>query len=229
MAGLTESAAAVMRAAARRLEVAASNISNASTAGYKTLRLRSISGSDYEAVRASSTARLEQGKLVQASGPLNVAINGPGFFSVRGDSGVVYTRSGAFRVAADGTVQTPQGLILQQSGGGDLVVEHPSEVAVEPDGTVLQSGQPIGRIAVFQTKEGAGPEPVDGSLFNLTGSPEETATVKLSLGMIEASNVSLGDEMTSVMAAMRSAETGAKLIQVYDDLMGRAATALGGK
>jgi flagellar basal-body rod protein FlgG len=45
--------------------------------------------------------------------------------------------------------------------------------------------------------------------------------------MIEASNVSLGDEMVAMMTALRQAESGARLAQLYDDLMGRAITTLG--
>ena len=47
-------------------------------------------------------------------------------------------------------------------------------------------------------------------------------------GMLEASNVSLGDEMTHTMVAVLQAESAAKLIQLYDELMGRAASVFGG-
>ena len=45
--------------------------------------------------------------------------------------------------------------------------------------------------------------------------------------MVESSNVSLGDEMVSTMAVMRQSEMGARLVQVYDDLLGRAITSFG--
>ena len=45
--------------------------------------------------------------------------------------------------------------------------------------------------------------------------------------MVETSNVTMASEMVGMMAAVREAETGAKLVQVYDDLMGRALTAFG--
>ena len=46
-------------------------------------------------------------------------------------------------------------------------------------------------------------------------------------GMVEASNVSMADEMLALMAALRSAESAQRVVQVYDDLMGRALTAFG--
>lgn len=57
----------------------------------------------------------------------------------------------------------------------------------------------------------------------------DTDAAEVRTGMLEASNVTLGDEMTQTMVAMRQAESGARLIQLYDELMGRAAVTFGGK
>ena len=57
---------------------------------------------------------------------------------------------------------------------------------------------------------------------------EAVAEPMIRQGMVESSNVSMGDEMVTMMAAMRQAEGGARLVQVYDELMGRALTTLGG-
>jgi flagellar basal-body rod protein FlgG len=45
--------------------------------------------------------------------------------------------------------------------------------------------------------------------------------------MVEASNVSVGDEMVTMMASLRQAESGSRLVQTYDDLLGRAITTFG--
>jgi flagellar basal-body rod protein FlgG len=47
--------------------------------------------------------------------------------------------------------------------------------------------------------------------------------------MVEASNVNLAEEMVSMMEVMRQAETGARLVQTYDDLMGKVVQTLGGR
>jgi flagellar basal-body rod protein FlgG len=70
-------------------------------------------------------------------------------------------------------------------------------------------------------------QPLGGSAFTAAGEMEEVAEPGLRQGMVEASNVTLSDEMTAMMATLRHAETGARLVTVYDELLGRAIQTLG--
>lgn len=174
-------------------------------------------------------ADLAQGKMSATKNPLDLAISGTGFFQVRAGNDIVYSRQGQFRLADDGTVVSPQGYVLQQAGGGDLVLDREAVTILE-DGNVLDQDRPVGRIALFAPAEGAEPgavEAMGGSLFTMAGEVVEVAEPSLRQGMVEASNVSMGDEMVTMMAAVRQAEGGARLVQLYDDLMGRAITAFG--
>ena len=231
MSGLVESATAIMRMAERRLDVVAHNIANISTPGYK----RRIGFAGMVAGRPADalpdlTIRndVEQGKLQDTGNPLDLAISGAGYFRLRAGEATLYTRQGQFHRNADGLLVTPQGYALQQAGGGDLVVEN-AVVTIAEDGTVSDGNRPVGRVALERAETEASLAPVGESFFAAGGSAmsdAEGATVRQ--GMVEASNVSLGDEMTQSMAALRQAETGARLIQLYDDLMGRAVTAFAG-
>lgn len=159
--------------------------------------------------------------------PLDLAISGAGFFQLRSGDEIVYSRQGQFRLAADGTVVTPQGYALQQAGGGDLVLEG-AAVRILKDGTVLDQERPVGRIAIFGALAGRAPHPVSGSIFTIPDdAAEEIAAPELRQGMVEASNVTLGDEMVAMMAVLRQAEGGSRLVQLYDDLLGRAITTFG--
>ena len=229
MTGLIESATAIMGGAQRRLEIVSSNVANISTPGFK----RQVSFSDLVAGTSSSDvavrakADLVQGKMSTTGNPLDVAISGPGFFQLRAGEETVYTRHGQFRRAEDGTVVTPQGYRLQQAGGGDLVLDR-GEVEIRADGSVLDGGQPVGRIALFAPGESGTAEALGGSLFAIgADAAQEIERPELRQGMVEASNVSMGDEMVGMMAALRQAESGARLIQLYDELMGRAITTFG--
>jgi flagellar basal-body rod protein FlgG len=159
--------------------------------------------------------------------PLDLAISGAGFFQLRAGNDIVYSRQGQFRLSDDGSVVTPQGHVLQQAGGGDLLLER-AGVTILEDGQVLDGERPVGRIALFApASPDVAVQSLGGSLFGFAGEAVEADASGLRQGMVEASNVSMGDEMVSMMAAVRQAEGGARLVQLYDDLMGRAITAFG--
>lgn len=168
-----------------------------------------------------------QGKLISSGNPFDLAINGDGFFQVRAGEQLLYTRQGQFRRAENGTIVSTQGHVLQQAGGGDLVLED-AAVTILDDGAVLEDGRPVARIGLSVPAEGAALDAVGESHFAAGGAMEEVAEPSIRQGMLESSNVSMGDEMVTTMAAMRQAEGGARLVQVYDELMGRALTTLGG-
>ncbi len=229
MSGLLESAAAILSASEARLESAAHNVANMSTPGYKRRVAFSslVGGAEPAAIAPRARHDFAAGSLTSTGNPLDFAISGPGFFQLRGAEGMVYSRQGQFRLAADGSLVTPQGYVLQQEGGGDLIVNR-AGFTVSEDATVLDQGVPVARIGIFVPSDTAllqalgeahftGPE----SLF------EPVAETMVRQGMSESSNVQVGDEMVTAMAALRQTETGARLVQTYDELLGRALTTFG--
>lgn len=230
MSGLIESAAVILSASERRLEVAAHNVANVSTPGYKRgVGFSRILASAQGAANVPGVVErhdFAQGKLISSGNPLDLAVNGDGFFQVRAGDRLLYTRQGQFRLAENGTVVSPQGHVLQQAGGGDLVLEN-AAVTILDDGAVLEDGRPVARIGLSAPAAGAAMTAVGESHFAAEGMTE-VAEPSIRQGMLESSNVAMGDEMVTMMAAMRQAESGARLVQVYDELMGRALTTLGG-
>lgn len=227
MSGLIDSATAVMRASSQRVDNSAINVANISTPGFKR-RLTSTEQTSFSSALQRVRVDLKAGKVTETGRSLDLAINGDGYFQLRAGDVLVYSRQGSFSLAADGRVVTPQGYVLQQSGGGDLTLDSGS-VKVADDGTVLDdAGQPLGRIALFTPRTAEELSPIDGSIFESRGDAmEEMAAPSLRQGALETSNVSLGDEMVGMMGALRGAETGARLVQVYDDLMGKAIATFG--
>jgi len=216
------------------MEATANNVANMTTPGFKAQRLYSDVSAEVDP-RASETlvkSRLDfdQGRLTKTNNPFDLAVSGAGMFRLRGaDGSMVYTRSGHFQRAEDGRVTTAQGLALQTADGGDLIAPS-ATVQIKPDGTVMDGERPIARLALYRPVSGIAVQPLGGSLFAVPdGLTEEVATPELRQGMVEGSNVNLADEMVSMMDALRQAEGGARLVQTYDDLMGKVIQTLGGK
>lgn len=228
MTGLMEAATAVMRSAETRLDVVARNIANVSSPGFKRQSMFATLAAASDPSRAdlpTLATRIDatQGKLEATRNPLDLAISGDGFFAVRAGDQTRYVRQGQFSLRPDGTVATPQGLALQQAGGGDLMLDR-SDVHIDADGTVLDGDRPLGRIATYTSDS---VRSLDGLLFDLGDDAREVEGASVRQGMLEASNVSTGDEMVAMMGAIREAESGAKLAQTWDDLLGRAITSFG--
>lgn len=208
MTELLETAMAILRLSSSRLAKVSENVGNVSTPGYKRgVAYRTMQAALDADVPAASYRDDTQGKFQATGAPLDVAIDGEGWFDLRDGDRAVASRVGQFQRMDDGRLADMHGRIVQDAGGGDIVLER-DDVRILPDGTILDGQRPVARIAVRSATGGTG-----------------GASVRQF--MVEASNVTLGDEMLAMMTAMREAEGGARLVQVYDELMGRALTTLG--
>lgn len=169
---------------------------------------------------------MTSGLLSETGNPLDLAISGDGFFELRGEGGSLYTRNGQFTRAEDGRLLGIGDLALQAVGGGDLVVPV-TGYKVTADGSVMDGDRTVARIAIASFDAGAATSGQDGLLLVEAGSTRRVDAPLVRQGFLESSNVSLGDEMIALMEAVRRAETGQRLINVYDDLLGRAITTFG--
>lgn len=230
MSGIVESATAILALSEKKLERVSSNISNVNSSGFKK-QISFLETMDHNPigfkVYSSNRPDVSQGKLIQTNNPLDLSISGSAFFLVRSGDKLILTRQGHFQLSESGLVVTPQGYALQQLGGGDLVLDHVA-VKILEDGTVLDRGQPVGRIALLAPSDVSLITSLGGSFFSAPeGLMTEAQDSVVRQGMVESSNVVLGEEMVTMMSAIREAETGARIIQTYDDLMGRAISTIG--
>lgn len=233
---IEEIAGTILARSARSVEIAAQNLANMTTAGYKAKRqaFPAVEVTEIAGVGSPAGGRTSElsvdfsaGKLQKTGNPLDLAISSNGFFSVRSGGTILYTRSGQFKRDGDGHLVMPGGAILQ-SFGGDLAIDD-RDFTVLADGTIQQGGQPVAQIAVvdFDNKSilrSAG----EGFFTASTGSAaREVPAPQMQQGVLETSNVSTADEMTALMMGVRSAETGQRVVQTYDDLMGQALITFG--
>jgi len=227
---LIDIAASIISGATRRVETSAQNIANMTTPGYKARReFPSIAASNAIAepggTIAANYSDFTTGKLSKTGSPFDLALTGPGFFVVRSADSEFYTRDGQFSRGADGRLMTPDGLALQGTNG-DVTVSASAKVLA--DGTVIDGGQPVARLAVADFSDLKSLRSAGGSLFFATdASRRDLPLPTVEQGALETSNVSTADEMITMMASLRSAEMGQHVVQTYDDLMGRVLTTFG--
>lgn len=228
MSGLVDIASGILAQSEGRAEVSAQNLSNTTTYGYKRrVSFSSLMSPMAQSPASSTSIDFTPGKLVDTHNPYDLAIAGDGFFCVRGPDGMLYTRQGQFRREADGRVVTTQGYALQTRDGGDLTVKG-DHFQVMEDGAVLDGGQPAGRLAIVDATDRRVATPTEGGMFSAPASAMVTLdSASVRQGVLEASNVSTGEEMVNIMEALRRAETGQRLVGVYDDLMGRVLNSFG--
>lgn len=232
MGDFVDSAASILAQAQARLELTAHNVSNSGTHGYKrqvsfSETLRNTTYSNHTQNSLSVASDFRDGKLITSSANTDLALIGEGFFAIQAGDQVLYTRNGQFERDAEGRLVTGEGFALQAAGGGDLVTRSP-DFTVTSEGLVLEAGEPVGQIAVVRATS---PEKLARAISGLyaAGESEVTpmTTPSVRQGMLESSNVSMGDEMVVMMEAIRRAETAQRLINIYDDLMGRVISSFG--
>jgi flagellar basal-body rod protein FlgG len=231
MGGVIEIAGAMLSRAFERTETSAQNLSNLTTPGYKASRWMPSFPVEKQGVKAVkgehslSPIDFSAGKLKNTGRPLDLAIEGSGFFAVQTGDGTFYTRNGQFNRDEDGRLETTDGAQLLSDDGQTLSVKT-SSPQILSDGTILDGGEPIGRIGIVDFSDKSQLQPVGGNLFKASGAAD-SENIQLRQGMLEMSNVSSADEMVTIMAALRSAESGQKLVQAYDDVLGRALDVFG--
>ena len=230
MGEMIQLAEVILSSASRRLDVAAENIANITTPAYKA-RIpfdHYISGSEMESVRAGRGEALDwsDGRVVKTGNELDLAISGDGYFVVRSGDALFYTRNGQFQRDADGRIVSSDGMILQ-ANGGDATVK-PGAIALDAGGVIRQDGKDVGQVAVVTFKDRSVLKAAGGGRF---GAPADAAVAasapRVVQGALEQSNTSGATEMLAMMAALRRAETGQHVVQLYDDLMTQAANSFG--
>lgn len=217
------------------LDATANNIANASTAGFHgdrvTFReaLTAARSPDVASVGAGTTRIDSQpGALLPTDNPLDLALEGDGYFAVTTPNGTRYTRAGNFQLDDARNLVTPDGFAVRGEGGAPINI--PAEaitVTVANDGTVSADGAELGRLelARFQTsqmkREGS-------SLLSATGRPQDGDPPVVRSGMLEASNVNVVRGVVDLVKVSRTYESLMRMIQGYHDIESRAARELGG-
>jgi flagellar basal-body rod protein FlgG len=248
------SAASGMTAQQMNVDNIAHNLANANTVGYK-MRRAQFQDLLYQTVvqpgaaagqqtvvptglqvglgtRASSNEIVfSQGQFSQTNNPLDLVIQGRGFFQVRVPSGeLAYTRAGSFHLDRDGNVVTADGDPLEPQ---ITLPPDAQDVNIAKDGTVSYSqpnrtsAQQAGQIQLANFQNPAGLNCLGGNLYSPTdasgdptvGTPGgQEGMGALMQGYVEQSNVSVVEEFIGLIVAQRGYEANSKVVQAADNM-----------
>ena len=225
----------------RELDVVANNVANVDTAGFKVESLMvqtdpqrlPAAGDGPPTVNFTLDAGVardfSQGALKETGSPLNVAIQGEGFFRVATPAGERYTRDGRFGMDAQGQLVTASGETVQGDGGLITMDPQKGPPKIASDGTVSQQGQTVGKLAVVTFSSLAAlAKSGDGLYRNISNlQPQPTDQARIRQGMLESSNVEPITQITRLIEVTRAYDSVSQMISSTGDLSSQAVNRLG--
>jgi len=246
-------AASGMSAQQMNLDTIANNLANSSTTGFRQLRLQfqdmiyqnlvtpgaaqsqsTVSAGLQIGLGTKSAATeviMTQGALNQTSNPLDVAIEGPGFFQVqRPDGTIAYTRAGQFHLNSQGTIVTPDGdpvvpnITVPSNATAVTITQYGVVNATLPG---QQNPSQLGQLQLATFPNPGGLESLGSNLLQSTlssgdpilGNPGDAEGLgTLQQGYLENSNVDVVSEFVQMVLAQRAYESNSKVIKAADDM-----------
>ncbi len=247
-------AATGMEAQKLNIDVIANNLANVNTTGYKRSRadfqelmyeeIKTPGAASAEGVQLPSGIQLglgvrpvavqkvfEQGDFTPTGNPLDMVIEGDGFFQViKPDGEIAYTRSGAFKLDSEGRIVTSDGYPIEPE---ITIPSDTLEITIGSDGriSVTQPGSTtpteIGQIEIARFSNPGGLSSIGKNLFEetassgvpTTGTPGTEGLGTIQQGFIELSNVNIVDEMVQMIVSQRAYEINSKAVQAADDML----------
>jgi flagellar basal-body rod protein FlgF len=226
----------------REMDIVANNIANADTAGFKVESLMTKAEPKAPAatmggprpvkfVASAGVARdFGQGALRRTDAPLDMGIEGQGFFRVTTPSGERFTRDGRFRTDETGRLVTQGGAPVMDDGGGEITIDpEKGQVTVAPDGTVSQGAERIAKVGVFTFDTLSVLEKTGDNLYQNTSNqqPKPATEARVRQGMLEGSNVQPILEITRMIEVSRAYESMAKMMDSNAELSRRSVERMG--
>ncbi len=247
-------AATGMAAQQMNIDVISNNLANSSTTGFKKSRI-DFQDLLYQNIRSAGTTEAQgsqvptgiqvglgtrpaavlkmfsQGDFQQTDNPLDIAVEGDGFFQISMPNGTTaYTRSGSFKLDGTGRMVTSDGYPLSPE---ITIPGEATDVSIGSDGTVSatlagqSAPQEIGQIQIAKFINPAGLNSIGRNLFTQsasTGDPVVDTPGLNGLGtlaqkFIELSNVKVVEEMVNMIVAQRAYEVNSKAIQTADEML----------
>lgn len=198
-----------------------------------------MQGGDKSFVDTAGTfTSFAQGSLKSTGNPLDVAIDGNGFFEVATPTGVKLTRLGSFKIDGNGQLVNQNGhpILLTGGEGSDpaarvIRIAGGAQVYINETGDIFEGENNLGRLSLVDVPNKDTLSKVGSSLyeFKSNAQPEQVtvANPQLKQGFLEMSNVNVVQEMTDMIQTTRVFESTQKAISAYDSMADKLINVVG--
>ena len=235
---IAATAASGLRSRMEALDILSNNLANSNTGGYEVDRefYSLYQGEQATAANGQQPTTLpviqkawtdfQQGLLTPTDNPLDLALQGKGFFTVDGPSGPLYTRNGAFKLSTTGVLTSMDGYPVRGVSSPNQLPKKIQTVSQGPiqitaDGTVQQDGQPLGQIQLVDFPNSNVLDKMGYSYFRLKDpkvKPLPAKDVTVNQGKVENSNVAPAESAVRLVDLMRQYEMLQKAVSVSADM-----------
>ena len=218
------------------MTMTSNNIANLNTPGFNAQKLTfsqylvdngQTGKKDAYANTPNSFRDTTTGSISATGNPLDLAISGPGYFSVETPLGKRYTKAGNFQLNATGIIVNSSGYPVLGADGGQITIPPTTKkIEINGAGQVLADGRGVGQIGVSEFTNQQAMTRLGNSLYDAQEAPQPALTSRVAQGALEQSNVNGVTELVKVMGISRDVANTAKFIETMYDLERRTSTTL---
>ncbi len=226
MTTTSEVALSYQLALTNQLDITANNIANVSTPGFQSSHPLFVeflvevdaTGQEVAYVVDKGTVRnLNPGPANFTGNPLDISIEGKGYFVVETDEGTFYTRNGAFQLDQSGRLVTSTGAtVLDEVNGPIVIAPDETQIIISRDGTISTENGDIGRFRIVEFADEQQMTNVGNSLLATEQEPIVASEAAVAQGMLEGSNVISVAEITRMIELLRSYQAANQLIRTEE-------------
>ena len=209
------------------------NIANANTTGFRevTSFFRSFNqaleegpanplnnAANNQPVAAGIFYHSRQGPIRATHNPLDMAIQGEGFYKVQTPNGARYTRNGNFGMDNTGKLVTSSGHPVMNNNNQPIVLNRADEIYTKQDGTILQDGNVVGKLnlVTFADKEQLSPEEDTLLVHRNPNAVEQAGTGNILGGHLEGSNINIAKQMVDMITMQRAYDANIRVVKTID-------------
>lgn len=238
-------------ATSKQLDIVANNLANVDSAGFKKektifkgqqpdvefdlLELQApetempgkiLPLDKYNVVIDDTYTDFAQGRMEKSDNPLDLGLQGKGFFKVQGPNGVRYTRNGTFGISSQNQLVTQDGYPVLDDQNRAILLDK-GAITINSNGGLYQGGERIAKLGIVQFQKQDELIKEGKSLWQGNPIQEQPSEAVVHQGFLESSNVNPVDEMIQLIQLHRSFEMNTRVLETYGELNRKAATDVG--